>query len=120
MLDSCYKQKYLKINNSFQVIETLTTISSSSKYNNESTSMARCLAHGLSDFELIVSLCVSRHLLSHFKSVTVSLQGVGIDVITGFRMIKPVKRNTPKCKFYWMHVMFNLNLHALWNLAWFI
>ena len=81
----------MKINNSFQVIETLTTISSSSKYNHESTSTARCLAHGLSDFELIVSLCVSRHVLSHFKSVTVSLQGVGIDVITGFRMIKTVK-----------------------------
>ena len=89
----------MKINNSFQVIETLTTISSSSKYNHESTSTARRLAHGLSDFELIVSLCVSRHVLSHFKSVTVSLQGVGIDVITGFRMIKTVKETLQNVSF---------------------
>lgn len=93
------KESNLKINNSFQVIETLTTISSSSKYNHESTSTARCLAHGLSDFELIVSLCVSRHVLSHFKSVTVSLQGVGIDVITGFRMIKTVKETLQNVSF---------------------
>ena len=81
------------------MIETLTTISSSSKYNHESTSTARCLAYGLSDFELIVSLCVSRHVLSHFKSVTVSLQGVGIDVITGFRMIKTVKETLQNVNF---------------------
>ena len=81
------------------MIETLTTISSSSKYNHESTSTARCLAHGLSDFELIVSLCVSRHVLSHFKSVTVSLQGVGIDVITGFRMIVTVKETLQNVSF---------------------
>ena len=93
------KESNLKINNSFQVIETLTTISSSSKYSHESTSTARCLAHGLSDFELIVSLCVSRHVLSHFKSVTVSLQGVGIDVITGFRMIKTVKETLQNVSF---------------------
>ena len=93
------KESNLKINNSFQVIETLTTISSSSKYNHESTSTARCLAHGLSDFELIVSLCVSRHVLSHFKSVTVSLQGVGIDIITGFRMIKTVKETLQNVSF---------------------
>ena len=93
------KESNLKINNSFQVIETLTTISSSSKYNHESTSTARCLAHGLSDFELIVSLCVSRHVLSHFKSVTVSLQGVGIDVITGFRMVKTVKETLQNVSF---------------------
>ena len=93
------KESNLKINNSFQVIETLTTISSSSKYNHESTSTARCLAHGLSDFELIVSLCVSRHVNSHFKSVTVSLQGVGIDVITGFRMIKTVKETLQNVSF---------------------
>ena len=81
------------------MIETLTVISTSGKYSIESSSSARCLVHGLSDFELIVSLCVSRQLLSHFKSVTVSLQGVGVDVITGFAMIKTVKETLQNVSF---------------------
>ena len=41
--------------------------------------------------KLIMSLCVSRQLLAHFKSVTIALQGVGVDIVSGFSMIKTVK-----------------------------
>ena len=53
--------------------------------------MARCLYHSLTEFELIISLCVSRHLMAHFKSLTVSLQSADLDIVTGFNMIKTVK-----------------------------
>ena len=34
-------------------------------------------------FKLVMSLCVSRQLLAHFKSVTIALQGVGVDIVSG-------------------------------------
>ena len=72
------------------MIEVLEVIASSSKYNAESSANARCLSMSLSDFQLIFSLCVSRQLPVHFKSVTIALQGVGIDIVKGFSMIKTV------------------------------
>ena len=39
----------------------------------------------------MVSLCVSRHLLLHFKSVTIALQGVDVDIVTEYSMIKTIK-----------------------------
>ena len=53
--------------------------------------MARCLYHSLTEFELMLSLRVSRHLMAHFKSITVSLQSADLDIVTGFNMIKTVK-----------------------------
>ena len=67
------------------------TISSCQKYNAKSRANARCLSKGLCDFKLIMSLCVSRQLLAHFKSVTIALQGVGGDIVSGFSMTKTVK-----------------------------
>ena len=69
----------------------LSTISASSTVNPESSTGARCLIHALTDFELMVSLCVSRHLLLHFKSVTIALQGVDVDIVTGYSVIKTIK-----------------------------
>ena len=43
------------------------------------------------NLKLIMSLCVSRQLLAHFKSVRIALQGVGVDIVSGFSMIKTVK-----------------------------
>ena len=59
--------------------------------NPESSTTARCLTHALVDFELMISLCVSRHLLLHLKMVTIALQGVDIDIVTGYSMIKTVR-----------------------------
>ena len=82
---------YLKLIFKFQVIEAITTISSSSLYNPKSSSIAICLLNALREFELTLSLHVSRQLLFHFKSVTVALQGVDVDIVNGFFMIKTVK-----------------------------
>ena len=59
--------------------------------NPESSTGALCLIHALTDFELMVSLCLSGHLLLHFKSVTIALQGVDVDIVTGYSMIKTIK-----------------------------
>ena len=72
-------------------METLETISSCQKYNAKSRANARCLSNGLCVFKLIMLLCVSRQLLAHFKSVTIALQGVGVDIVSVFSMIKTVK-----------------------------
>ena len=45
----------------------------------------------LCEFELIVALSVSCQLMLHFKNVTVAMQGVDVDIVTGFNMIKTVK-----------------------------
>ena len=62
--------------------------------------MARCLYHSLTEFELIISLCVSRHLMAHFKNVTLSLQSVDLDIVTGFNMIKTVKETLQNVSAY--------------------
>lgn len=67
--------------------------------------MARCLSSGLRDFSLIVALCVSRKLLSHMKSVTIALQGVGVDIVTGFSMIKMVKDTLQNVSYTGYHVI---------------
>ena len=74
-----------------QVNETLSTISGSTRVNPESSSTAKCLHHALTEFELMVSLCVSQHLLLHFKHVTTALQGHDIDIVTGYSMIKTIR-----------------------------
>ena len=60
-------------------------------YNADSSAMAKCLSKGLRDFELIFTLCISQQLLAHFKSVTIALQGVGVDIVKGFSMIQTVR-----------------------------
>ena len=75
---------------SFQVIETPITISLSRQFNAESSAAARFFLHALKEFKLIVSLCVSRQLLLHFKSVTAALQGVDVDTVTGFFIVKTI------------------------------
>ena len=70
------------------MIKSLQTIYSSTTHNAETTATANCLLRGLSDFELIVSLSVSQQLMRHFKYVTVALQGVDIEIVTGYEMIK--------------------------------
>ena len=39
----------------------------------------------------MVSLCVSKHLLLHFKHDTTALQGYDVDIVTGYTVIKTVK-----------------------------
>ena len=79
--------------------KALETISSSRIYNAESSATALCLLQTLNDFELIVSLSVSRQLMLHFKHVTVALQGVDIDIVTGFKMITTVKNTLQNVSF---------------------
>ena len=85
--------------------KALETISSSRIYNAESSATALCLLRALNDFELIVSLSVSRQLMLHFKHVTVALQGVDIDIVTGYKMMTTVKKYTSECKFHWITIM---------------
>ena len=41
----------------------------------------------------------------HFKNVTVAMQGVDVDIVTGFNMIKTVKETLQNVRFVWiMHV----------------
>ena len=60
-------------------------------FNPESSTGARCLLHILGELELFITLCVTRHLMTHFKNVTIALQGVGVDIVTGCKMIQTVK-----------------------------
>ena len=60
-------------------------------YNADSSASARCLLHSLRDFELIIYLCVCRHLMFNFKRVTVALLGVESDKVNGFFIIKTMK-----------------------------
>ena len=73
------------------MVHALETISSSRLHNAECNSTARCLLRALCEFELIVALSVSCQLMLHFKNVTVAMQGVDVDIVTGFNMIKTVK-----------------------------
>ena len=68
--------------------ETLTAIYSSRDFNPESSIGAKCLLHALGEFELIIALCVTRHLMTHFKNVTIALQGVDVDIVTGYKILK--------------------------------
>ena len=70
-----------KLDYFIQVHETLSTISTSTTVNADSSSGARCLLYALTEYRLMVSLCVSRHLLLHFKHVTTALQGHGVDIV---------------------------------------
>ena len=71
--------------------EALTEIHSSRDCNPESSTGAKCLLHALGEFELIIALFVARHLMTHFKNVTIALQGVNVDIVTGYEMIQTVK-----------------------------
>ena len=71
--------------------EALTEIHSSRDFNPENSTGAKCLLHALGEFELISALCVTRHLMTHFKNVTIALQGVDVDIVTGYNMIQTVK-----------------------------
>ena len=73
------------------MVHALETISSSRLHNDGSNSTARCLLQALCEFEQIVALSVSHQLMLHFKNVTVAMQGVDVDIVTGFNMIKTVK-----------------------------
>ena len=52
---------------------------------------AKCIIHALGEFELIIALCVTRHLMIHLKNVTTALQGVDMDIVTGYKMIQTIK-----------------------------
>ena len=65
----------------------------------ESSATALRLLWALNDFKLIVSLSVSQQLMLHFKHVTVALQGVDIDIVTGFKMITTVKNTLQNVSF---------------------
>ena len=71
--------------------EALTEIHSSRDFNPESSTGAKCLLHALGEFELIIALCVTRHLMTHFINVTIALQGEDVDIVTGNKMIQTVK-----------------------------
>ena len=59
------------------------------------------------NLKLIVALSVSRQLMLHFKNVTVAMQGVDVDIVTGFNMIKTVKETLQNVSLFgscmWMH-----------------
>ena len=65
--------------------EALTEIHSLRDFNPESNTGAECLLHALGEFELIIALCVTRHLMTQFKNVTIAPQGVNMDIVTGQR-----------------------------------
>ena len=71
--------------------KALTEIHSSRDFNPESSAGAKCLLHALGEFELIIALCITRHLMTHLKNVTITLQGVDVDIVTGYKMIQTVK-----------------------------
>ena len=73
------------------VHETLSAISISTTVNADSSCGAECLLYTLTEYGLMVSLCVSRHLLLHFKNVTIAIQGHDVDIVPGYTMIKTVK-----------------------------
>ena len=70
--------------------EALTEIQSPRDFNPESSIAAKCLLLVLGEFELIITLCVARHLKKHFKNVTIALQGVEVDVNTGYKMAQTI------------------------------
>ena len=80
-----------KLDYFIQVHETLSTISTSTTVDADSSSRAKCLLYALTEYGLMVSLCVSRHLLLHFKHKTSVLQGHDGDIVTGYTMIEKVK-----------------------------
>ena len=71
--------------------EALTKILSSRDFIPESRTAAKCLLLALGEFELIITLCVARHLMKHFKNVTIALQGVEVDVVKGYKMAQTIK-----------------------------
>ena len=71
--------------------ETLTDIHSSRNFNPECSTGAKCLLHALGEYELIIALCATRHLMTHFKNVATALQGVDVDIVTGYKMIQTIK-----------------------------
>ena len=75
--------------------ETLTELHSSRDFKPESHTGAKCLLHGLGEFELIIALCIKRHLMTHFKNIMIDLQGVDVDIVTGYKMTQTVK-DTPQ------------------------
>ena len=71
--------------------EELTEIHASRDFNPEISTGARFLLHALGQFELIIGLCLTRYLRTHFKNVTIALQGVDMDIVTWYKMILTVK-----------------------------
>ena len=75
--------------------KALIEIHSSRDFNSVSSTGAKWLLHALGEFELIIELGVTRHLMTHFKNVTIDLQGVDVHMVTGYKMIQTVK-DTPQ------------------------
>ena len=75
--------------------EALTEIHSSRDFTPESSTGAKCLLCALGEFGLIIALCVTGHLMTHFLNVTIVLQGVDVVIVTGYKMIQTVK-DTPQ------------------------
>ena len=71
--------------------ETLTEIHSSRDFNPESSIGDKCLLHALGEFKLIIALCFTRHLMTHFKIGTIALQKVDVDIVTGYMMVQTIK-----------------------------
>ena len=71
--------------------EALTEIHSSRDFNPEGSTGAKCFLHALGEFELMIVLCLTRYLMTHVKNVTIALQGVDVDIVTGYKMIQTVK-----------------------------
>ena len=70
--------------------EALTEIQSTRDFKPESSTAAKCLLLALREFELIITLCVARHLMKHFKNVTIALCGVEVEVVTGYKMVQTI------------------------------
>ena len=80
--------------------EALTEIHSSRHFNPDNSTGAKCLLHALGQFELIIALCVTRHLMTHFKNVTIAPQRVDVDIVTGDKMIQTVKDTLQVVRFH--------------------
>ena len=88
--------------------EALMEIHSSRDFNLDSSTWAKCLLHALGEFELIIALCVTWHLMTHIKNVTVALQGVDVDIVTGYKMVQTVKDTLQVVSFI------ELRVHGWW------
>ena len=80
--------------------EAFPEIHSSRDFSPESSTRAKSLLHTLGEFELIIALCVTRHLMTHFKNVTIALHRVDVDIVMGYKMIQTVKNTLQVVSFH--------------------
>ena len=61
-------------------------------WNRKTVSDARSLLKGILYFPFIVTLIITKNIMSYSKILSVALQGTSVDIVKAFRMISLVKR----------------------------